>query len=75
MSNIYTIPNYITTFDGSNIPNTNTITAVNFESGSQCTVIADNAFLNWTALVSIDFSNANINSIGNSAFYNCKLLW
>ena len=74
MSNIYTIPNYITTFDGSNIPNTNTITAVNFESGSQCTVIADNAFLNWTALVSIDFSNANINSIGNSAFYNCKLL-
>ena len=74
MSNPYTIPNNITSFDGSGVPNTDTITAVNFESGSQCTTIDDYAFQNWTSLVSIDFSNANITIIKNYSFSNCLSL-
>ena len=74
MSNIYTIPNSIIAFDGSGVLNTDIITAVNFESGSQCTTIDDYAFQNWTSLVSIDFSNANITNIKNYSFSNCLSL-
>ena len=71
---IYTIPNTVTSFNGSGILNTNNIIAVNFQSGSHCTAIANNAFQNWTALVSIDFSNSIITSIGVSSFQGCASL-
>ena len=67
---VYTITDNI----ASQIVNDQNYTSIVFAEGNSCISIANNAFQNWTSLISIDFTHAlHLVSIGNNSFENCPI--